>query len=127
MVMHNSAAVQRWQGVVEPGLSATIRVIYRPSLMPVEGSVARNVKFATNDPSRPVVELGVHATVQRDRHGKSQEGRRDTNEPDRNSIIRSPPEAAVRRRVGDPADRLGIVPPRLGTGDRKSTRLNSSH
>src|SRR3546814_15621789 len=31
MVMHNSAAVQRWQGVVEPGLSATIRVIYRPS------------------------------------------------------------------------------------------------
>src|SRR3546814_13489886 len=49
-------------------------------------------------------------------HGKSQEGRRDTNEPDRNSIIRSPPEAAVRRRVGDTADRLGIVPPRLGTG-----------
>src|SRR3546814_19888520 len=64
MVMHNSAAVQRWQGVVEPGLSATIRVIYRPSLMPVEGPVARNVKFATNDPSRPVVELGVPATVQ---------------------------------------------------------------
>src|SRR3546814_18493346 len=50
MVMHNSAAVQRWQGVVEPGLSATLRVIYRPSLMPVEDSVARNVKFATTDP-----------------------------------------------------------------------------
>lgn len=64
MVMHNSTAAQRWQGVVEPGLTATIRVIYRPSLMPVEGSVARNVKFATNDPSHPVVELGIHATVQ---------------------------------------------------------------
>ena len=64
MVMHNSTSAQRWKGIVEPGLSATIRVIYRPSLMPVEGSVARNVKFNTNDPSRPVVELGIHATVQ---------------------------------------------------------------
>src|SRR3546814_17072075 len=50
MVMYNSAAVQRWQGVVETGISATIRVIYRPSLMPVECSFARKVKFATNDP-----------------------------------------------------------------------------
>jgi hypothetical protein len=64
MEMHNSPSVQRWKGVVEPGLTATIRVIYRPSLMPVEGSIARNVKFNTNDPSRPVVELGIHATVQ---------------------------------------------------------------
>src|SRR3546814_20470966 len=74
MVMHNSAAVQRWQGVVEPGLSATIRVIYRHSLMPVEGSVARDVKFAPNDPSRPVFSRGLHATVQLDRHGERQEG-----------------------------------------------------
>jgi hypothetical protein len=64
MEMHNSPSVQRWKGVIEPGLTATIRVIYRPSLMPVEGSIARNVKFNTNDPSRPVVELGIHATVQ---------------------------------------------------------------
>jgi len=64
MEMHNAPPVQNWKGVVEPGLTATVRVIYRPSLMPVEGSVARNVKFNTNDPSRPVVELGIHATVQ---------------------------------------------------------------
>lgn len=64
MEMHNAPAVQSWKGVVEPGLTATVRVIYRPSLMPVKGSVARNVKFNTNDPSRPVVELGVNATVQ---------------------------------------------------------------
>lgn len=64
MEMHNSPAARSWTGVVEPGLTATVRVIYRPSLMPVEGSVARNVKFNTNDPSRPVVELGIHATVQ---------------------------------------------------------------
>ena len=35
MEMHNSSAVQSWKGSVDPGLSATIRVIYRPSLMPV--------------------------------------------------------------------------------------------
>jgi len=62
--MHNTPTVQRWKGVVEPGLTATVRIIYRPSLMPVEGAVARNVKFNTNDPERPVVELGIHATVQ---------------------------------------------------------------
>ncbi|ANK81850.1 MAG: hypothetical protein TEF_14385 [Rhizobiales bacterium NRL2] len=64
MEMHNAPAIQSWKGVVEPSLTPTVRVIYRPSLMPVEGSVARNVKFNTNDPSRPDVELGVHATVQ---------------------------------------------------------------
>ena len=63
MEMHNSPSVQRWNGIVEPGLTATIQVIYKPSLMPVQGSIARNVKFNTNDPTRPVVELGIHATV----------------------------------------------------------------
>src|SRR3546814_6931279 len=57
MVMHNSAAVQRWQVVVEPVLSATIPVIYRHSLMQAEGSVAGTVKFATNDPTRHVLTL----------------------------------------------------------------------
>ena len=63
MEMHNSRSVQSWTGVVQPGLTATIRVTYRPSLMPVQGSVARNVKFNTNDPNRPIMELGIHATV----------------------------------------------------------------
>ena len=64
MEMHNSRSVQSWKGVVQPGLTATIRVTYRPSLMPVQGSVARNVKFNTNDLNRPIMELGIHATVQ---------------------------------------------------------------
>lgn len=63
MVMHNSLAAKKWKGIVEPGQSAIMRVIYKPYLMPVQGSVARYVKFNTNDPDNPVVELGVHATV----------------------------------------------------------------
>jgi hypothetical protein len=63
MAMHNDAAANAWKGVLAPGREAVVTVIYKPSLMPVEGSAARNVKFATNDPQNPVVELGVHATV----------------------------------------------------------------
>ena len=64
MAMHNSPAVNDWRGVIQPGDTATVTVTYKPSLMPVEGSVARNVKFATNDPQHRKVELGIHATVQ---------------------------------------------------------------
>ncbi|WP_163271152.1 DUF1573 domain-containing protein [Chelativorans alearense] len=63
MAMHNDAATNAWKGVLNPGEEAAVTVIYKPALMPVEGSVARNVKFATTDPQNPVVELGVHATV----------------------------------------------------------------
>lgn len=54
---------KKWKGTIQPGESATVRVIYKPYLMPVQGSVARNVKFSTNDPNNSVVELGIHATV----------------------------------------------------------------
>lgn len=54
---------KKWTGTINAGESATVRVIYKPHLMPVQGSVTRNVKFATNDPNNPQVELGVHATV----------------------------------------------------------------
>lgn len=64
MAMHNDATVNAWKGLVKPGEEAIVTVTYNPTLMPVEGSVARNVKFATNDPQNPVVELGVHATVE---------------------------------------------------------------
>lgn len=63
MAMHNDAATNAWKGILGPGEQAVVTIIYKPALMPVEGSVARNVKFATNDPKNPVVELGVHATV----------------------------------------------------------------
>ena len=56
-------AAKKWTGTIQPGESATVRVIYKPYMMPVQGSVARNLKFATNDPNNSVVELGIHATV----------------------------------------------------------------
>lgn len=64
MAMHNSSAANNWKGVIQPGETATVTVTYKPSLMPVEGSVARNAKFATNDPQHRQAELGIHATVQ---------------------------------------------------------------
>ena len=63
MAMHNSPEDNAWIGVLNPGETATVTIIYQPALMPVEGSVARAVKFVTNDPQRPKVELGIHATV----------------------------------------------------------------
>lgn len=63
MDMHNSLAAKRWKGVIEPSQSAIVLVTYKPHLMPVQGSVSRNVKFNTNDPNNSVVELGIHATV----------------------------------------------------------------
>lgn len=63
MAMHNSPEANAWTATLQPGESAVVTIIYKPALMPVEGSVARNVKFATNDPQNPQVELGVHATV----------------------------------------------------------------
>jgi len=64
MEMHNAPSVQRWKGIIDPGATATVRLTYKPSLMPVEGPVARNVKFNTSDPARPIVELGIQANVQ---------------------------------------------------------------
>ncbi len=37
---------------VAPGDTATVRVIYKPSLMPVYGLVEREVYITTNDPDR---------------------------------------------------------------------------
>ena len=64
MEMHNSPEANSWRGVVQPDETAILTLAYQPSLMPVEGSVARNVKFTTNDPENRTVELGVHATVE---------------------------------------------------------------
>lgn len=63
MDMHNSEEAKQWKGALQPGESAVVTLIYMPELMPVQGSVARTVKFATNDPQHQTVELGIHATV----------------------------------------------------------------
>lgn len=53
-----------WTGEISPQKEAKIIAIYEPSLMPVQGSVERNVLFTTNDPQNPNVSLTLTANVQ---------------------------------------------------------------
>jgi len=48
---------------VAPGDTATVRVIYKPSLMPVYGLVEREVYITTNDPDRQKLVFSVKAKV----------------------------------------------------------------
>lgn len=48
---------------IAPGSSATVRVIYRPSIMPVYGSVEREVYVETNDPKTAKLVFVVKADV----------------------------------------------------------------
>lgn len=63
MVMHNSPVARKWKGVLNPGESATARIVYKPHLMPVQGSVERFLVFTTNDLNNTEVQLGIHAIV----------------------------------------------------------------
>lgn len=58
--MHNISDVA---GEILPGKEAIIKVIYRPSIMPVYGVVAREVYVSTNDPENPKLVFKVKATV----------------------------------------------------------------
>lgn len=64
MEMHNSPSVRKWRLELEPGQTASAKVIYRPALMPVQGPVERLLLFDTNDPSNPSVELTIRAFVE---------------------------------------------------------------
>ncbi len=48
---------------IAPGETATVRVTYKPALMPVYGSVEREVYLTTNDPDRQKIVFGVKAKV----------------------------------------------------------------
>ena len=61
MAMHGNP---KWQGNLEPGQTAIAKVIYRPSLMPVQGRVERTFLFETNDPSNSAVYLSIKAFVE---------------------------------------------------------------
>lgn len=63
MTMHMPARLKNWIGEVAPGQTATLKVIYRPKVMPVTGPVVRSVVFSTNDPQSPEVEVTVKANV----------------------------------------------------------------
>lgn len=57
-------AKNSWIGTVNPGESATVSVIYRPSVMPVKGDVSRSVYVETNDPANQKLTFNVKAFVE---------------------------------------------------------------
>lgn len=59
--MHSNST---WQGTVEPGKEASAEVIYKPSIMPVKGEVAREVYVRTNDPEKPILTFSIKAFVE---------------------------------------------------------------
>lgn len=50
-------------GEIAPSSQATVRVTYRPFLMPVYGAIEREVYVQTNDPQNPQLILKVTANV----------------------------------------------------------------
>ena len=63
MPMHMTGSLKNWIGEVAPQKQATLKVTYRPKVMPVTGEVTRQVTFATNDPQNETVEVSVKANV----------------------------------------------------------------
>ncbi|KKU95666.1 hypothetical protein A3A64_00650 [Candidatus Gottesmanbacteria bacterium RIFCSPLOWO2_01_FULL_48_11] len=63
MTMHTSGSLKNWIGEVAAGKQATLKVTYRPKVMPVTGIVTRQVTFSTNDPKNETVEVSVKANV----------------------------------------------------------------
>ncbi|MBI4065232.1 DUF1573 domain-containing protein [Candidatus Gottesmanbacteria bacterium] len=63
MPMHMKSDLKNWIGEVAARQTAILKVIYRPKVMPVVGSVTRQVTFSTNDPNNPNVEVSVKANV----------------------------------------------------------------
>lgn len=53
-----------WIGTLDPGKTAILTVIYRPSIMPVKGSVSRDVYIQTNDPDKQLLTFTVKAVVE---------------------------------------------------------------
>lgn len=55
--------VSDFAGEVLPGKEAIIKVTYRPSIMPVYGTIEREVYVSTNDPENPRLVFKVKANV----------------------------------------------------------------
>lgn len=63
MPMHMKSDLKNWVGEIPAKQTAILKVIYRPKVMPVVGSVTRQVTFSTNDPNNPEIEVSVKANV----------------------------------------------------------------
>lgn len=53
-----------WTGTINPGKSATVSVIYQPSIMPVKGDISRSVYIKTNDPANPQLTFSIKTFVE---------------------------------------------------------------
>lgn len=58
--MHN---ISDFAGEILPDKEAAIKVTYRPSIMPVYGTIEREVYVSTNDPENPKLVFKVKANV----------------------------------------------------------------
>lgn len=63
MPAHMNSSLKNWIGEVPPGQTATLSATYRPKVMPVLGTVSRQVRFSTNDPKNPEIEVSLKANV----------------------------------------------------------------
>ncbi len=59
--MHGKSS---WVGEVKAGEKATVTAIYKPSIMPVQGAVTRDVYVSTNDPDNPKLTFTIKAFVE---------------------------------------------------------------
>lgn len=59
--MHGKSS---WVGELKAGEKATVTAIYKPSIMPVSGPVAREVYVGTNDPDNPKLTFTISAFVE---------------------------------------------------------------
>ena len=53
-----------WSAELSAGEQANVTVIYKPSIMPVQGHVERSVLIQTNDPVSPSIQLSFTAEVE---------------------------------------------------------------
>lgn len=59
--MHSKS---NWTGTLAPSEKATVEITYKPSIMPVKGSVTRSVYVSTNDPDNKELTFSVKAYVE---------------------------------------------------------------
>lgn len=62
--MHGAGSLKNWIGEILPGKQARLTAIYRPKIMPVTGSITRQINFSTNDPKNQDMQVSISANVQ---------------------------------------------------------------
>lgn len=63
MPAHMNAGLKNWIGEIPAKQTASLKVTYKPKVMPVIGIVTRQTRFSTNDPKNAEVEVSVKANV----------------------------------------------------------------